>query len=103
MQDFPEKLIQLNEILESTIFKDRNCEDFHEELGNLIQNRDLENGRGELPPAKRRKLAPESVSENNTNLNCTTTVPSNKQIEAVVKIVKPFLKKLSEDGNLVRY
>ncbi|GJQ71678.1 hypothetical protein Trydic_g11373 [Trypoxylus dichotomus] len=100
---FPETIVQLNEILETPSFKNRAFVDVHQDLNIPVPDPILVNSHDDLPPAKKTKYD-NSISQEGTKVMALPngTSPSNKHIQDLVGIVKPHIRKLVEDSNLLK-
>ncbi|KAK9692870.1 Proteasome activator pa28 alpha subunit [Popillia japonica] len=100
---FPETIVQLNDILETPSFKNRAFVDVHQDLNIPVPDPILLNSHDELPPAKKTKFD-NSISQEGTKVMALPngTSPSNKHIQDLVGIVKPHIRKLVEDSNLLK-
>lgn len=103
MKGFPETIVELNEILETPQFRDRDFIDVRQELNIPVPDPILLNSHDDTPSAKRLKLD-NSIAKDGTKVMVLPTgaVPCNKHLLDVVQIVKPHIRKLLEDSNLVR-
>lgn len=100
---FPETIVRLNEILETPRFKDRKLVDVHQELNIPVPDPILFNSHDDdVPPAKKTKYD-NSVVQDGTKVMVLTNgiVPMNKHLFELVGIVKPHIRQLVEDSNLV--
>lgn len=102
LKGFPETIIELNEILETTQFKDRDLFDVRQDLNIPVPDPIVFNSHDDAPSAKRLKLD-NSVAEDGTKVMVlpTGSVPCNKHLLEVVQVVKPHIRRLIEDSNLV--
>lgn len=96
----------LNKILESREFKNRAFADVHQDLNIPVPDPIVLNS--DLPPAKKTKYdnsisneGPKSIGSKVLTLPLGA-VPTNKHIVEMVELVKPHIRKLVEDSNLVR-
>lgn len=105
LKGFPETIVELNEILETPLFKDRNFNEVHQELNIPVPDPIVLNSHDDddTPSTKRRKLD-NCVAIDGTKVMAlpTGSVPCNKHLLDVVQIVKPHIRRLIEDSNLVR-
>lgn len=102
IKGFPETIVRLNDILETPSFKNRAFVDVHQDLNIPVPDPILLNSHDELPPTKKTKYD-NSISQEGTKIMAlpSGTSPSNKNIQDLVGIVKPHIRKLVEDSNLV--
>lgn len=102
MRGFPETIVELNEILETPLFKDRDFIDVHQELNIPVPDPIVLNSHDEdAPSAKRAKLDNCLVDGTKVMALPTGSVPCNKHLLEIVQIVKPHIRRLIEDSNLV--
>ncbi|CAG5003889.1 unnamed protein product [Parnassius apollo] len=78
IKGFPEKIVKLNEMLETSNFQNRDLADVHQDLNIPIP-----------PPAI-------SLNEPNAKLPC------NKPLSDLIHLVKPHIRELVEDSNLLK-
>lgn len=102
LKGFPETIVKLNEILETAQFRNREFNDVHQDLNIPIPDPIVMNSHTDLPPAKKTKFD-NSISQDGTKVMILPSgaVPSNKHLTELVEIVKPHIRKLVEDSNLV--
>lgn len=103
---FPDRIVQLNNIIETQAFKNRITKNVYQELDVLLPTSTLGSNYDELPPAKRTKFANASVfCENDRcregNRLMFGPIPVNKHVLEFASVVKPHIKNLIEDSNLV--
>ncbi|XP_060528650.1 proteasome activator complex subunit 3 isoform X2 [Cylas formicarius] len=103
LKGFPETIVKLNGILETSSFKNRNFADVHQDLNIPIPDPIILNSHVDLPPAKKTKYD-NSISREGTNVMVLPggSVPSNKNLVELVESVKPHIRKLVEDSNLMK-
>ncbi|KAH8245031.1 hypothetical protein KR032_004261 [Drosophila birchii] len=98
---FPEKIVSLNELLATAMFNERNFDEVHQDLNIpalppvlVKQNSDTEDG--DHPPTKR---ARNDVLISGVPVLAlpSGTVPCNKPLCDMIKVVKPIIRKLVED------
>lgn len=105
---FPEIIVTLNKLLESREFKDRAFADVHQDLNIPVPDPIVLNSDKDLPPAKKTKYDNSISNEGPKSIGSKVlalplgTVPTNKHIVEMVELVKPHIRKLVEDSNLVR-
>lgn len=123
---FPEKIVKLNELLETKMFADRDFADMHQVrlviglknikfFHNLYLFQDLNipipdpiliancsdgDGAGAEPPPKRARVEEGSESPTGTKIRVFSNgiVKCNSPICELIKIVKPIIRSLVEDG-----
>jgi len=100
---FPEKIVQLNELLATPMFNERNFEEVHQDLNIpalppvLVKNHeDNQSEDGDHPPTKRQRKDI-IVSGQPVLALPAGTVPCNKPLCEMIKVVKPIIRKLVED------
>ncbi|KAL7742768.1 hypothetical protein ACLKA6_003332 [Drosophila palustris] len=109
---FPEKIVELNELLSTPMFNERNFNEVHQDLNIpvlapvLVNNHDGDadiNDDNDHPVTKRPR------KDDNVSVSGTTvlglpggTVPCNKPLCEMIKVVKPIIRKLVEDSNLLK-
>ncbi|XP_068154791.1 proteasome activator complex subunit 3 [Drosophila tropicalis] len=111
---FPEKIVQLNELLATPMFNERNFSEVHQDLNIpvlppvLVNKLCSEEGgdaggndNNDHPPTKR---ARKDVIVTGTPVLAlpTGTVPCNKPLCEMITVVKPIIRKLVEDSNLLK-
>ncbi|EDX17804.1 proteasome activator complex subunit 3 [Drosophila simulans] len=101
---FPENIVRLNELLATPIFNERNFEEVHQDLNipvlpPLLVKNELEDP--ECPPNKRQRVDVIVSGQPVMGLPAGT-VPCNKPLCEMIKVVKPIIRKLVEDSNLLK-
>ncbi|XP_011182416.1 proteasome activator complex subunit 3 [Zeugodacus cucurbitae] len=110
IQGFPEKIVELNELLATPMFSDRNFNEVHQDLNiptpdPILVNNHAESaddgGDADQPAAKRPRV---DHFVPGTKVMClpTGSVPCNAPLCEMIKIVKPIIRKLVEDSNLLK-
>uniref|UniRef100_A0A182M6W0 Proteasome activator PA28 C-terminal domain-containing protein n=1 Tax=Anopheles culicifacies TaxID=139723 RepID=A0A182M6W0_9DIPT len=105
VKEFPERIVRLNALLETPQFSERCFRDVYQELNIPVPEPIVLDGEG---PAKRPRLnsnAPTSpVDGNGTKVHALPSgrVECNKPISELVCIVKPIIRALVEDSNLLK-
>lgn len=102
LKGFPETIVKLNNILETPQFKNRRFTDVHQELNIHVPDPIILNSHTDLPPLKKKKLD-NSVSQDGSKVMIlpSGSVPTNKNLVDLIEEVKPHIRKLVEDSNLV--
>ncbi|XP_036318655.1 proteasome activator complex subunit 3 [Rhagoletis pomonella] len=110
IQGFPEKIVELNEILATPMFSERNFNEVHADLNIPTPDPVLVNNHAEAAedggdadqPAAKRPRVDHFVP--GTKVMCLPTgkVPCNEPLCEIIKIVKPIIRKLVEDSNLLK-
>ncbi|KAG5874408.1 hypothetical protein JTB14_033165 [Gonioctena quinquepunctata] len=100
---FPETIVNLNTILETVRFKNRKFSEVHQELNIAVPEPIVLNSHSELPPAKKTKLD-SCFSQDGTKVMIlpTGSVTTNKHLVDLIEQVKPHIRKLVEDSNLMK-
>ena len=114
IQGFPEKIVSLNELLATPMFSERNFDEVHQYLNIpvpdaiLVNNHDcnqklapVDDSDGDKPAAKRMRI---DNFVPGTKVMClpSGSVPCNEPLCEMIKIVKPIIRKLVEDSNLLK-
>lgn len=103
LKGFPETIVELNEILETAQFRNRDFIDVRQELNIPVPDPIVLNSHDDTPSAKRLKLDNDVVQDGTKVMILPTgSVPCNKHLLDVVQVVKPHIRRLIEDSNLVR-
>lgn len=110
IQGFPEKIVELNELLATPMFSDRNFNEVHQDLNIptpdpiLVNNHaDSANDGGDADqPAAKRPRVDHFVPGTKVMCLPTGSVPCNEPLCEMIKIVKPIIRKLVEDSNLLK-
>jgi len=104
---FPEKIVELNEILETKMFAQRNFHDVYQKVNIPIPDAIALNHvdeKNDEPPAKRARTSTENAQVTGTKVLAlpSGTVHCNAPICELIKVVKPVIRKLVEDSNLLK-
>ncbi|XP_049873394.1 proteasome activator complex subunit 3-like isoform X1 [Pectinophora gossypiella] len=107
IKGFPEKIVKLNELLETPNFHNRELNDVHQDLNIPIPPPSAVSSE---PNAKRQRLDSSEASSNSTAIIEGTkvyvlpngTVPCNKPLSDLIHLVKPHIRELVEDSNLLK-
>lgn len=103
---FPEKIVELNELLSTPMFNERNFCEVHQDLNIpvlapvLINNHDGDvNISDDDHPVTKRPRKEDNVAVSGTTVLGLPggTVPCNKPLCEMIKVVKPIIRKLVED------
>lgn len=103
---FPEKIVELNELLSTPMFNERNFSEVHQDLNIpvlapiLINNHDGDDD--DDSPVTKRPRKEDNVSGTTVLGLPGGTVPCNKPLCDMIKVVKPIIRKLVEDSNLLK-
>lgn len=112
---FPEKIVRLNELLETQMFANRNLHDVHQDLNIPVPDAILQSQNHvndfESKPLKRARIeeSTKTITELQTG-PCGTKVMTllsgpvscNSPICDLITVVKPFIRELVEDSNLLK-
>jgi len=102
LKGFPETIVILNNILENSQFKNRSFTDVHQDLNIPVPEPIILNSHTDLPVAKKPKLDHSSQDGTKVLILPTGSVPINKNINELIENVKPHIRKLVEDSNLIK-
>ncbi|CAH0691756.1 unnamed protein product [Spodoptera exigua] len=104
IKGFPEKIVKLNELLETSNFQNRDLADVHQDLNIPVPPPASASNE---PNAKRPRVDSSEVSSNSSVNEGTRvyalpngTVPCNKPLSDLIHLVKPHIRELVEDSNL---
>uniref|UniRef100_A0A1A9Z4D1 Proteasome activator PA28 C-terminal domain-containing protein n=1 Tax=Glossina pallidipes TaxID=7398 RepID=A0A1A9Z4D1_GLOPL len=105
-QGFPEKIIQLNELLATPMSYERTFSDVHQHLNIPVPDPDLVNnndaGDDYDQPAKRPRTESTLVSGVKITDLPTGSVTCNASLCEIIEIIKPIIHKLVEDLNFLK-
>ncbi|XP_019873379.1 proteasome activator complex subunit 3-like isoform X2 [Aethina tumida] len=103
LKGFPETIVKLNAILETQQFKNRRFADIHQDINIPVPDPILLNSHSDSPPSKKTKYD-NSISQtgNKVQILPTGSVPTNKNLVELVESVKPHIRRLVEDSNLMK-
>lgn len=106
IKGFPEKIVKLNDLLSTPQFSERNFADVYQDL-NIpvpdpieIGNADVEKGESDEPGSKRARL--DLPSGTKVMVLPNGRVECNTPICDLIKVVKPVIRTLVEDSNLLK-
>ncbi|XP_037816711.1 proteasome activator complex subunit 3 [Lucilia sericata] len=119
IQGFPEKIVELNELLDTPMFSERNFTEVHQDLNIPIPDPIVVNNNGananesnaataedggdaDEPSAKRPRTDNSLNSGTKVMYLPSGSVPCNSPLCEMIKIVKPIIRKLVEDSNLLK-
>lgn len=108
IKGFPEKIVKLNDLLATPEFSERNFTDVYQDLNIPVPDPiDLNNAEGEKtdsdePGAKRARMDLCSVSGTKVMALPSGRVQCNTPICDLIKVVKPVIRALVEDSNLLK-
>lgn len=103
MKEFPETIVSLNDLLETPAFKNRHFSEVYYDLNIPVPDPILLKDDDDMPPKKKVKYD-NSISQDGTKVMLlpSGSVPSNKHLVELIDIVKPRIRKLMEDSNLLK-
>lgn len=105
LKGFPEKIVKLNELLETPNFCNRNLNEVHQELNIPVPDPIAINNSEDGLKRKRIKLENDVDDESGTKVMILPSgpIPCNKPLCEMISVVKPYIIQLLEDSNLVIY
>ncbi|CAG9810014.1 unnamed protein product [Chironomus riparius] len=99
---FPAKIVQLNDLLATEKFAERNFNDVHQDL-NINVPEPIVNDDDEPPTAKRARVeAATDTTGTRVMILPNGSVKCNLPICEIIKVVKPVIRGLVEDSNLLK-
>lgn len=103
LKGFPEKIVKLNELLETPGFCNRKLSDVYQDLNVPIPNPIILNHSEDVPSTKKLKVDNSIVNTSGTKVMVLPNgpVPCNKPMCDLICIIKPYIRQLVEDSNLV--
>lgn len=103
LKGFPEKIVKLNELLETQNFSNRNFSEVHQQINIPIPDPIVINHSEGEHKHKRIKLENSADDASGTKVMVLPTgpIPCNKPLCDMIHIVKPYIIQLLEDSNLV--
>lgn len=109
---FPEKIVELNELLATRMFSQREFSDVHQSLNIPVPSPITQNHSNDAEgatPSKRPRVAEPKTKEPTVGTAGTKvlalptgTVTCNVPICDLIKIVKPIIRELVEDSNMLK-
>ncbi|XP_076230586.1 proteasome regulator gamma isoform X2 [Nomia melanderi] len=104
LKGFPEKIVKLNELLETPGFCNRKLSDVHQDLNVPIPDPIILNHSEYVPSAKKPKADNSIDNTSGTKVMALPNgpVPCNKPLCDLICIVKPHIRQLLEDSNLLK-
>lgn len=100
---FPAKIVELNDILETKNFADRNFTEVHQDLNIAVPEPvSIEKEENDAPPTKRARVEASDVIGTKVMILPSGKVKCNEPICEIIKIVKPIIRGLVEDSNLLK-
>ncbi|XP_070503244.1 proteasome activator complex subunit 3 [Chironomus tepperi] len=99
---FPSKIVELNDLLATDKFAERNFNDVHQDL-NINVPEPIVNDDDEPPTAKRARVeAATDTTGTRVMILPNGSVKCNAPICEIIKVVKPVIRGLVEDSNLLK-
>ncbi|CAL7950816.1 unnamed protein product [Xylocopa violacea] len=104
LKGFPEKIVKLNELLETPAFCNRKLSDVHQDLNVPIPDPIVLNHSVNESATKKRKTdnSIDDISGTKVMVLPNGPVPCNKPLCDLIHIVKPYIRQLLEDSNLLK-
>lgn len=107
VKEFPQKIVKLNELLEtSRFFKEKNLKEVYQDLNIPVPDPillcDGADGDSVQPVAKRARVEIDNVTGTKVMVLPTGSVKCNIYITDLIEIVKPIIRELVEDSNLLK-
>lgn len=119
IEGFPEKIVELNDLLSTPMFSERNFTEVHQDLnipipdpilvssnngsdGTVVEAAADAGGDADQPAAKRARTEPPAVVGTKVMYLPSGSVPCNTPLCEMIKVVKPIIRKLVEDSNLLK-
>ncbi|XP_061402890.1 proteasome activator complex subunit 3-like [Musca vetustissima] len=103
IEGFPEKIVELNDLLSTPMFSERNFTEVHQDLNIPIPDPILVNSNnGSDDAAAAGDKAADAVVGTKVMYLPTGSVPCNTPLCEMIKVVKPIIRKLVEDSNLLK-
>ena len=104
LKGFPEKIVKLNELLETPGFCNRKLSDVHQDLNVPIPDPIILNHSEDEPTTKKQKIDNSIDNTSGTKVMVLPhgPVPCNKPLCDLIHIVKPYIRQLLEDSNLLK-
>lgn len=99
---FPAKIVQLNELLSTKAFAARKFDDVYQDLNINIPEPVLVSNDDEQPSAKRARVETSDAIGTKVMILPSGSVKCNAPICDIIKVVKPIIRELVEDSNLLK-
>ncbi|KAG5684853.1 hypothetical protein PVAND_014063 [Polypedilum vanderplanki] len=102
---FPQKIVELNSLLATKQFAERNFSEVHQDLNINVpdpivaENNEKDDGD---PPTKRARIETSDTIGTKVMILPGGTVKCNAPICEIIKVVKPVIRSLVEDSNLLK-
>lgn len=98
---FPAKIVELNTLLATKEFAERNFEDVHQDL-NINIPAPIPVADEDQPPSKRARVEASDAIGTKVMILPSGSVKCNAPICEIIKVVKPVIRGLVEDSNLLK-
>ncbi|KAJ1526825.1 hypothetical protein ONE63_008393 [Megalurothrips usitatus] len=104
LNGFPEKIVKLNELLEMPLFSALELGNVHQKLNIPIPDPVLVNSNSDHGAAGKKRKCENEVNDVGTKVMALTSgpVPCNAKMTELIGIVKPHIKELLADSNLLK-
>ncbi|XP_053659471.1 proteasome activator complex subunit 3 [Anopheles marshallii] len=104
VKEFPERIVRLNALLETPQFSERCFTDVYQELNIPVPEPIVLDGEGHAKRPRLNSNAPSPADGNGTKVHALPSgrVDCNRPISELVCIVKPIIRSLVEDSNLLK-
>jgi proteasome activator subunit 3 (PA28 gamma) len=100
---FPKKIVELNTLLTTDKFAERNFTDVYQDLNiNIPEPVPVANNDNEAPPSKRARVEASDVIGTKVMILPSGSVKCNAPICEIISVVKPIIRSLVEDSNLLK-
>lgn len=100
---FPKKIVELNNLLETKNFAERDFSEVHQDLNILVPAPVVDADDGDGPPSKRARVeTTDNAAGTKVMILPNGSVKCNVHICEIIKIVKPVIRCLVEDSNLLK-
>lgn len=99
---FPAKIVKLNDLLSTNDFSERNFTSVYQDLNINVPDPVILNDVADHPPSKRSRVESSDVQGTKVMILPSGSVKCNKSICDIIKIVKPIIRSLVEDSNLLK-
>lgn len=99
---FPSKIVELNGLLETKQFAERNFTEVHQDLNIAVPEPIMAEEKNDAPPAKRARVEASDTIGTKVMILPSGSVKCNEPICEIIKIVKPIIRGLVEDSNLLK-
>jgi proteasome activator subunit 3 (PA28 gamma) len=101
---FPKKIVELNELLATKEFSERNFNDVHQDLNINVPEPIpvINHDNDDQPSAKRARVEASDVIGTKVMILPSGSVKCNAPICDIIKVVKPVIRSLVEDSNLLK-